>query len=756
MRKTKRLRAFTGVASVALLASYLVPFADIPKTVTAKADDLPAPKYGKEYTIENILSDYQYFVQDDFTVGCHTVGALAVGGNAELPNEGFGQGAVTHSYFKHIAKSAQYDYATFYKNTEIYDSIKDDGTIYYNTIEEGMTQNDSLQIQGDYIDFAEAFRKVNEWSEEKKNSSSAWTVATNDLNGGKLTIDLKNLRSTEVIIPADVYNSLKKIEFVDEKNGTEEAPNYQNLSDSGLIFTFDGVNDAKLRFGSFPEGGASDGIMIEYNGKNISTTAFQNLQNVDAIEGGAQSNVGPGISLLWNFPDATDVDCTYLAGHVVAPKAHYKQTGRNAEGNVIAKSADGGVAEAHFYSYRSLLDLGCAYSIDLYKYVGDFEGDPLAGAILGLYPVNEGTVGSTPARRVKTGSENPNALKFNAGRYVVQEVTPPAGFQLDTEHKYYIEVAESDQGTATAVVGKENGYDVEQPNTPYTGTVTVTVYKDETFTDVKEPAVTLSPLAVAKNTYNIGGKDYAVEVEDGEEGPVVTKVFEVKADGTRTDVTAAEKDHFFATAVSIDNGEKNYIIARDGEVATANLHLSDLLETKFEFADKAAFTLTKVDAADQSQTLTGADFTMVDETYTEKKEGETTTYERRENPAAQGSIAGFTWDSENFQCSFDTNIIRSISKNGDNYGHIYRITETQAPKGYLNSSNDILIAAARIGSGFGSRKVYFMTEVRKGGRLGQGERGAEDLRREHHRQAGQRLDTARYQQGCGQKLLCRR
>lgn len=53
MRKSKRLRALSGVASAALLASYLLPYADLPTALTAKADDeLPTPKYGKAYRLK--------------------------------------------------------------------------------------------------------------------------------------------------------------------------------------------------------------------------------------------------------------------------------------------------------------------------------------------------------------------------------------------------------------------------------------------------------------------------------------------------------------------------------------------------------------------------------------------------------------------------------------------------------------------------------------------------------------------------------
>ena len=45
---------------------------------TAEAD---TEAYPKAYTIQNVLSDYQFFVENDVTYGNHIVGGVVVGGD---------------------------------------------------------------------------------------------------------------------------------------------------------------------------------------------------------------------------------------------------------------------------------------------------------------------------------------------------------------------------------------------------------------------------------------------------------------------------------------------------------------------------------------------------------------------------------------------------------------------------------------------------------------------------------------------------
>ena len=46
-------------------------------------------------------------------------------------------------------------------------------------------------------------------------------------------------------------------------------------------------------------------------------------------------NVGTGMNLIWNFPDATKNVLNYFqSGHVVAPKANFGLQGGNGEGNL--------------------------------------------------------------------------------------------------------------------------------------------------------------------------------------------------------------------------------------------------------------------------------------------------------------------------------------------------------------------------------------------------------------------------------------
>lgn len=99
-----------------------------------------------------------------------------------------------------------------------------------------------------------------------------------------------------------------------------------------------------------------------------------------AIHGG-EANLD-GTNLIWNFPDATDVEVNYLSGHVVAPNATAKINCRgdgsivnegNFEGNVIARNAFTG-GEAHFYSYYGIKSTS-SMDISVEKeWTGDPEG----------------------------------------------------------------------------------------------------------------------------------------------------------------------------------------------------------------------------------------------------------------------------------------------------------------------------------------------------------------------------------------------
>ena len=540
MKKSLGKRLLSSVTSGLLTVTCALPNGlQLGKSLeAAAADELPSPKYGKAYTVENILSDYQYFIKDDFTVANHTVGALAIGGKATLPGAGFGQGAVTHSYFKELLNTTSYGYAQYYEGSELYDKIKDDGDIYYNSAADGLDPSDPwVKIQGDYIDFDEAFSKIGDWSVSQKTITGAWTVQESDLDysnkwGPTLDINLLDPSlNTNIIIPKDIYDKITCINFVG-KTLPDGKPDYLDLATSGITVTFSEVSDVKLGFGGgMPKEDEADPSspeipvkLMRFNGGDFSTTALQHVprEGSEKMVDDVQQNVSGGIDLLWNCPDAKSVTCNYLAGHVVAPQAAYKQIGHNAEGNVIAKSADGGKAEAHFYAFRSLL-----------------KAD--------TYPVTDGVVGTTPEFKVKSSGLGADTMDIRPGRYILKEITAPNGYAL-SDNEYYIEIKEGGKKTYTDPVDNSKNID-------YCENAVVTLYTDSSFSTPLE-SKKISSLAVADNIYNVGSDSFTFDVDlEGN----VTKAYK---NGSAVSDESLANDFEF---IKIDSGEKVYTIMYKGE-----------------------------------------------------------------------------------------------------------------------------------------------------------------------------------------------
>ncbi len=79
------------------------------------------------------------------------------------------------------------------------------------------------------------------------------------------------------------------------------------------------------------------------------------LQKAD-IDGAIQEGqmLLSGMKMIWNMPNATEVETAYLPGHVIAPKAKVEIKGGNFEGGYIAKSLKTS-AEAHFFHYNKVV-----------------------------------------------------------------------------------------------------------------------------------------------------------------------------------------------------------------------------------------------------------------------------------------------------------------------------------------------------------------------------------------------------------------
>lgn len=338
------------------------------------------PKYDKAYTIENILSSYNLFAENDMTTHNHVVGAIAVGNNYTGESTS-GDAAKAPSYAKNIVKSQGYSCGAYLDAAD-----RETLAFYYQTVADGVTLGTNYeQVPESYIDFTQAFANIRAWSQGKAKETGAdvWTATLSDVKETyshaskcKLDIDLATLTATNIIIPKDVYEKVGMINFVSSAGATN-AEITEALARNGYTITIPGVKEVMLKF----DYSHSDKRIcineqsIENSFKKLSGAIHEGEANLD------------GTNLIWNFPDATDVEVNYLSGHVVAPNATAKicccgdgsiSTGGNFEGNVIAKNIFTG-GEAHFYSYYGLKSTKPMDVSVEKQWVGDPEGTSHAG-----------------------------------------------------------------------------------------------------------------------------------------------------------------------------------------------------------------------------------------------------------------------------------------------------------------------------------------------------------------------------------------
>ena len=338
------------------------------------------PKYDKAYTIENILSSYNLFAENDMTTHNHVVGAIAVGNNYTGESTS-GDAAKAPSYAKNIVKSPGYSCGAYLDAAD-----RETLAFYYQTVADWvMLGTNYEQVPESYIDFTQAFANIRAWSQGKAKETGphVWVVQASDLtqtynhtSGKKLDIDVSTVKATDIIIPKNIYDQIGLINFV-SSTGATNAEITEALARNGYTITIPGVKEVMLRF----DYSYSD-KRICINGQSIENS-FKKLSG--AIHGG-EANLD-GTNLIWNFPDATDVEVNHLSGHVVAPNATAKicccgdgsiSTGGNFEGNVIAKNIFTG-GEAHFYSYYGLKSTKPMDVSVEKQWVGDPEGTSHAG-----------------------------------------------------------------------------------------------------------------------------------------------------------------------------------------------------------------------------------------------------------------------------------------------------------------------------------------------------------------------------------------
>ena len=315
--------------------------------------------YQKSYSIENLLSDYQYFTQSNLTAMSHTVGAIACGGNAEIEN--FGDGATAVSYFNHIVSIGNYNAGNYFENLPEYK-----GYIglpaYYKTAGDGVSAGSNIKQytgSGEYIDFSKAFENIA--SESEGLMEDAYTVTDGDIAGdiyNGFTLTLPFEKSKNIIIPKEIYDKVNYIKL-GITDISDISKNRYTVSFTGFINT-----DISLTFQyiGFSKDNKTKGI-LSTNGQSFNNdNSLKNKLTDGSIQAG-QMNMS-GMKLIWNFPDAKSIKSEYTGGHIVAPKAEVtvKDGSGNFEGGIIAKSITNNSAEGHFYPYSAVKSSGSSSS----------------------------------------------------------------------------------------------------------------------------------------------------------------------------------------------------------------------------------------------------------------------------------------------------------------------------------------------------------------------------------------------------------
>ena len=208
-------RLLSGATSLLLALTYGIPtgLSDSTQLLRAYSDGeegqsgetepapLPTPKYGKDYTIENLLTDYNLVAFNDLTSNNHIVGCLLAGNEANVIN--FGDAARSDSY----AKTFTMEGGNYNKNSflhGIYEGDKGDFKVYYEN--SNTPRADFIQIGEPFFDAAAAKAEVQTWSTNQSALSDSWFVSKEDMT--EKTVYYVGVETTgyRLEIPVDTAN----------------------------------------------------------------------------------------------------------------------------------------------------------------------------------------------------------------------------------------------------------------------------------------------------------------------------------------------------------------------------------------------------------------------------------------------------------------------------------------------------------------------------------------------------------------------
>ncbi|MGN0393878.1 MAG: SpaA isopeptide-forming pilin-related protein, partial [Coprococcus sp.] len=458
-------RFFAAFLAMILIITTCVP------NISAKAsgNTSDAITYSGGYSITEILSKYQLFVEGDMNTGSHSVGAVACGGTGSIG--AFGDGAIENSYFAKVTSVNNYAAGAYFNNFT--GTLKDEYAKYVGAtkcyyMEGNLSGTYFEQVSVPYINFDSAFATIR--AESKAMADAGYKPADSDIvdygNGSPKLLNLDFSKHSSYTIDADLFYKITSINVT----GLNSVDDFKTKD---CTINIVGVDEVKLEFGSaWVTDPTATTKRVMFNSSDPYGTFENKLKNMANDCGTSELNVG-GMKFMTNIVDATSVNITQGCGHIVAPNAAISVTGGNYEGNVIAKEILSCQSEGHFYPYNATpaapdtVKLG---SLDTLVTVKG-TGEQISGVTIDVKNADGDVIKSV----VSAKDYNVAVSGLEPGEYTLVVTGVPDGYKV-SGNKELKQTVEADKTTTYPFIIEADSGEVEK------GSLEITV-KDKTTED---------------------------------------------------------------------------------------------------------------------------------------------------------------------------------------------------------------------------------------------------------------------------------
>ena len=297
--------------------------------------------YGKSYTMENFLSDYQYVVENNTVIKNHTVGAVLTGGPTWI--ESFGDAAMEHSFMQNVEHAGNYSSGSYFRGTP-YASLAGAYQAYYKKYILHKPQGLTHYTGSSYMDFSKAFEKLKKQSASEAQKGVSPTEKEITIDGKKGTALSLPVSKKNITISSKQWKSCDYLVLT--------GGSLKDWIHTRHVITIQALTAHIGADYSFVEPG--DHKKAVYIQSENSYKLLEHGNGLMQIQSGAlnqgQANLS-GMKLIWNFPKTKILTTQYLPGHVLAPSAFTTILGGNVEGSYLVHKLCSH-AEGHFYPYN--------------------------------------------------------------------------------------------------------------------------------------------------------------------------------------------------------------------------------------------------------------------------------------------------------------------------------------------------------------------------------------------------------------------